>query len=129
MLSDIERALIIRRDNIGDLLCTTPSLSALRHHLPVAQIAALVNDYNALVLTFNPDVDRVYSDTKAKHSDATCPFATWREWRLYRELQRGRFGLIIHTNPIPHRRTARLVRFLGGRWHVGMADPAMWGLW
>ena len=34
--------LVVRRDNIGDLVCTTPLIAALRAHYPDAWIAALV---------------------------------------------------------------------------------------
>ena len=61
------RILVIRRDNIGDLVCTTPLLAALRARHPGAHIAALVNSYNAGVLEGNPDVDAIYSYTKLKH--------------------------------------------------------------
>ncbi len=61
------RILVIRRDNIGDLVCTTPLLHALRVRYPDAHIAALVNSYNAAVLDGNPDVDQVYAYTKLKH--------------------------------------------------------------
>jgi ADP-heptose:LPS heptosyltransferase len=61
------RILVIRRDNIGDLACTTPLLRALRTQLPDAHLAALVTQYNAPVLARNPDLDAVHSYTKAKH--------------------------------------------------------------
>ena len=61
------RILVIRRDNIGDLVCTTPLLAALRGRFPQARIVALVNSYNAAVLDGNPDVDEVLSYTKLKH--------------------------------------------------------------
>lgn len=61
------RVLVIRRDNIGDLVCTTPLIRALRSQLPDAYLAALVTRYNAAVLAGNPDLDAVYSYTKAKH--------------------------------------------------------------
>jgi heptosyltransferase III len=61
------RILVIRRDNIGDLVCTTPMLHALRTQLPDAYLAALVTQYNAAVLARNPDLDAVHSYTKAKH--------------------------------------------------------------
>lgn len=44
------KILIIRRDNIGDLVCTTPLFSALRQHYPNAHLAARVNSYYAEVL-------------------------------------------------------------------------------
>ena len=61
------RILVIRRDNIGDLVCTTPLLRALRGQLPEAHLAALVTRYNAPVLAHNADLDAVHSYTKAKH--------------------------------------------------------------
>lgn len=61
------RLLVIRRDNIGDLVCTTPLFAALRARYPEAHIAALANSYNAAVLDGNPDVDAVHYYTKLKH--------------------------------------------------------------
>jgi ADP-heptose:LPS heptosyltransferase len=61
------RILVIRRDNIGDLVCTTPLLRALRSQVPDAYLSALVTQYNAAVLARNPDLDAVHSYTKAKH--------------------------------------------------------------
>lgn len=59
--------LVIRRDNIGDLVCTLPMIAALRAHYPDAWIGALVTRYNAEVLHANPDIDEVFSYQKAKH--------------------------------------------------------------
>lgn len=61
------RILVIRRDNIGDLVCTTPLLAALRRRYPSGYLAALVNSYNAAVLDGNPDLDAVHVYTKLKH--------------------------------------------------------------
>ena len=61
------KILVIRRDNIGDLVCTTPLLAALRRAKPGAWIGALVNSYNAPVLERNPDVDAVIPYRKLKH--------------------------------------------------------------
>jgi ADP-heptose:LPS heptosyltransferase len=58
---------VVRRDNIGDLVCATPLLAALRRRYPEGHIAALVNSYNAGVLTGNPDIDAVHVYTKLKH--------------------------------------------------------------
>lgn len=64
----MKKILLIRRDNIGDLVCTTPAFDALRKHYPNAQIAALVNSYNAEVLRGNPNVDHVFVYQKLKHA-------------------------------------------------------------
>ena len=85
-LPEPSRILLIRRDNIGDLVCTTPVFRALRERWPRAHIGVLVNSYNAPVLENNPDVDAVYAYTKAKQL-AGCPVA--RIFRIgYVELKR-----------------------------------------
>jgi heptosyltransferase-3 len=73
------RILVIRRDNIGDLVCTTPLFTALRKRYPNGHLAALVNSYNAGVLAGNPDLDAVHAYTKLKH----------------REPGQGAFGLLL----------------------------------
>jgi ADP-heptose:LPS heptosyltransferase len=67
-MTDGPRILVIRRDNIGDLVCTTPLLRALRERHPHAWIGALVNSYNAPVLDGDRDVDTVFRYRKQKHS-------------------------------------------------------------
>ena len=59
--------LVLRRDNIGDLVCTTPLIDALRAQLPQAWRGALVNTYNAAVLARNPALDEVFVYEKLKH--------------------------------------------------------------
>lgn len=57
-MSEPRRILVIRRDNIGDLVCTLPLIRALREYFPRAWIGALANSYNRDVLMGNPDLKR-----------------------------------------------------------------------
>lgn len=83
--------LVIRRDNIGDLVCTTPMLAALRRSMPDAWIGVLVNQYNVAVMRGNPDVDDVFAYRKAKHrGPGESKLAIWLEtagllWKLRRK--------------------------------------------
>ena len=61
------RILIIRRDNIGDLACTTPLIAGLRAQMPRAWLGALVTTYNAEVLARNPALDEIFVFEKLKH--------------------------------------------------------------
>lgn len=63
----IKKILFIRRDNIGDLVCTTPAIHAVRQKYPDAKIGILVNSYNADAIINNPDIDKIYIYEKAKH--------------------------------------------------------------
>jgi ADP-heptose:LPS heptosyltransferase len=58
----------LRRDNIGDLVCTTPLIHALREAYPHARIEAFVNEYARAVVAENPDLDQVHAYRKAKHA-------------------------------------------------------------
>ena len=62
-----QRILILRRDNIGDLVCTTPLIAALRAQLPGPWLGALVTTYNAEVLVGNSALDEVFVYEKLKH--------------------------------------------------------------
>lgn len=66
-MSGSPRILLLRRDNIGDLVCTTPLLDALRTQLPHAWLGALVTTYNAEVLARNPALDEIFVYEKLKH--------------------------------------------------------------
>lgn len=70
--------LVIRRDNIGDLVCTTPLFEALRGRFPSARIYALTNSYNLPVLRNNPFIDEAFAYTKGKHREPGASL-----WKVY----------------------------------------------
>lgn len=61
------KILLIRNDNLGDLICTTPAIEALRRNHPKARIDIVVNSYNLAGIYKNPFVDNIYFYTKPKH--------------------------------------------------------------
>ena len=61
------RILLVRNDNLGDLICTTPAIEGLRKKYPEATIDIVVNSYNYLGIRNNPFVDNIYIYTKPKH--------------------------------------------------------------
>ncbi len=65
-LSD-KKILLVRNDNIGDLICTTPAIEALRKKYPTAQIDIVVNSYNQCAIYKNPFVNKIFCYTKPKH--------------------------------------------------------------
>ena len=95
--SNLMKILIIRRDNIGDLVCTTPLISALRKQLPNSQIDVLSTRYNHAVLERNPDVDNVYHYTKAKHRHINEPpfHIYWERLKLIWRLRRNRYDWVL----------------------------------
>lgn len=62
-----KKILLVRNDNIGDLICTTPAIEALRKKYPNNQIDIVVNSYNYDAIYKNPFVNKIYCYTKPKH--------------------------------------------------------------
>jgi heptosyltransferase III len=91
------KILVIRRDNIGDLVCTTPLIRALRQRFPEAWIGALVNSYNAPVLRGNPDLNEVFAYRKLKHRDAgeSLLVNLWARHRLLAALRRQSLDYVV----------------------------------
>lgn len=113
-LREFGSILVIRRDNIGDLVCTTPLLTALRNRYSRAWISVLANSYNAAVLNGNSDVNEVHSYRKAKHLGAgMSAFSAWADkacllWRL----RQRKVDLVVLAAGPQDERGAQLAAFL-----------------
>lgn len=118
------RILIIRRDNIGDLVCTTPLLAALRGRFPNGWIGALVNSYNAPVLDRNPDVNAVIAYRKLKHlaaGESALGALGERLGQLWR-LRRMKLDCVVLAAPGLATRALSLARWLKPRRIAGFSD-------
>jgi ADP-heptose:LPS heptosyltransferase len=117
--------LVIRRDNIGDLVCTTPLIAALRDRYPDGHIAVLVNTYNEAVLAGNPAVDAVYAYEKGKHrgQERSLFSVYFDRLRLIARLRKEKFDYAILATPefAPH--SLRLARLIGARHVLGYMRP------
>jgi ADP-heptose:LPS heptosyltransferase len=123
-LDHLPKILIIRRDNIGDLVCTTPLISALRRQLPKAWLGALVNSYNAPVLNGNPDLDSVFVYTKAKHrgQGQSLTGILWRRLMMMRTLRQMQLDDVILAAPTEQPRLVQLARWLKPKRIIGFGN-------
>lgn len=115
------RILIIRRDNIGDLVCTTPAIAALRQHYPDAEIAALVNSYNADVLRGNPNLDHVFVYQKLKHAGGFVSRfkAVAERLKLIAQLRRWKPDVTILAKASYERHGLNFARQIGAKNIIG----------
>ena len=104
------RILILRRDNIGDLVCTTPLLRALRVQLPRAWLGALVTTYNAEVLAGSTDLDEVFVYEKLKHRSGSL--LSHLRTRLRQAARLRQQGLDCVLVPAPAPQSLKLARSL-----------------
>ncbi|MEQ6341917.1 MAG: glycosyltransferase family 9 protein [Gammaproteobacteria bacterium] len=98
--TDPPKILVVRRDNIGDLICTTPLLHAIRLRYPSAYVAVLVSSYNVEVLHGNPDIDETFIFLKRQQrSHGHNQLATlWKRWLLLRTLRQRCFDYVVLAN-------------------------------
>jgi heptosyltransferase III len=91
------KIVVIQRDNIGDLVLTTPLFRAMRQEFPSARIDAVVNSYNAAVLDRNPDLDTIFAYVKAKHRSGPheLPRIYFNLLRVFWGLRRHRYDLAV----------------------------------
>lgn len=101
------RVLIVRLDNLGDVLVTTPAIHAVRQALPEAQITLLASPVGAQAGRLNPDIDDVI-EYQAPWMDPwhQLPLDPAREQAMIARISDGRFdGAIIFTSfrqsPLP----------------------------
>ncbi|MBI5885246.1 MAG: glycosyltransferase family 9 protein [Deltaproteobacteria bacterium] len=120
----IKSVLFIRRDNIGDLVCTTPAIRAIRRARPDARIGVLVNSYNAEAIRGNPDVNEVFVYEKWKHSGGRSRLAVWfQNWKELRRVRQAGFDAAIGCGYAWSKRLARLTRSTGARMRIGIGPP------
>jgi heptosyltransferase-3 len=116
--------LVVRRDNIGDLVCTTPMFEALRRRFAGARVYALTNTYNLPILHDNPFIDETFAYTKLKHREQGVSMARvcWDRARLIVELRRRRidYAILAGTGFVP--RALRFARLLNPR-HIVSHEP------
>ncbi|WP_175761850.1 MULTISPECIES: glycosyltransferase family 9 protein [Burkholderia] len=120
----MDRILVIRIDFLGDMLCTTALLRALKQRWPDAELHIVANRYNASVLAGNPDVHAVHTYVYSRQCERNDRPGRWHavvdRFRLIRCLRRLRFDLAVVPNGGMHRSSVRFARWLGVRhcrWH------------
>ena len=100
--------LIIRRDNIGDLLCTTPLLRGLKDQLKVSRLDVVTNSYVAPVLKGSHLIDDLYIYHKLKHGHTSFLKAAFERFRLIFNLRKCHYDYILAFD----HRALNLTRYL-----------------
>ena len=119
----IRRLLVVRNDNVGDVLCCTPAIRALRKAFPRAYLAALVVGYSQDAITGNPDLDEVFVYEKAKHRpDRNRVVSLFKQFQVEYRLKKKDFDLVIGLRSSFSWAEAWLVYFTGAPFRLGY-DP------
>ena len=118
--SRIRRILVVRNDNVGDVLCSTPAIRSLRRAFPQAYLAALVARYSQDAVSENPDVDEVFIYEKAKHRpDRNRFLSLYKQFQVLRGLKKKRFDLAIGMRSTFSWSEGWLVYYAGAPFRLG----------
>ena len=123
------KILIVRRDNIGDLICTLPLIASIRKLHPTARIDLLVNSYSSAVAANNPDIDHLYVYTKAKHrgeGESVLGVHARRLWMTL-QLRLARYDWLVLANAGCMPRPLRWARQVGAKNIVGFSAEGCQG--
>ena len=91
----VERLLVARLDNAGDVLMCQPALRAIRHRLPACHITLWASPGGAKVACLLPEIDDVL-ETRAVWQDlGKLPFDPERERDLVQILAEGQYDAVI----------------------------------
>lgn len=116
-LTEAKSILVTFLMQLGDLVLTTPFLSALRKAAPDAHIAYLIDGKWLDIIKENPDIDEVLTIDR-KGRDKSFPAL----WRYSRKLGERNFDYVININP--SERCTFLAAFSGAKYKVG-ATPSL----
>jgi heptosyltransferase-3 len=117
--AQVKKILVVRNDNIGDVICTTPMLDALRAAFPQAFIAALVCTLTQEAIEGHRALDRLWAYPKAKHGHYGKLESLRRLGAALGEIRRERFDLVLAPRAQFSSSQAWLVYASRGRWRVG----------
>lgn len=111
----VQNLLVMRLDNIGDVLMTSPALRALRQNLPDAKITLMASPAGALTAPLLPWVDDVLPWRVVWQDLGRLAFEPDREWSLINTLKQRQFdAAIIFTSFSQSPHPAGLICALAG---------------
>jgi ADP-heptose:LPS heptosyltransferase len=91
----VQNVLIMRLDNIGDVLMTSPALRALRQNLPHTKLTLMASPAGALTAPLLPWIDEVLPWRVVWQDLGRLPFDPDREWSLIKTLTDRQFDAAI----------------------------------
>ncbi len=121
-MANSEKILVVQTSFLGDLVLTTPLLSAIRRCFPKSHIAVLCTPRGKEILDGSPDVDEIITLEKKRDGGRRASL-----WRKARELRARSFDLALS----PHKsfRTALLLFLAGIPRRIGFRQSAGWFLY
>lgn len=120
-----KKILLVRNDNVGDLICTTPAIEALRKKYPLAQIDIVVNSYNYSAIDQNPFVNKIYCYTKPKHKKTIKDKikAAFGKLKIIYDINRENYDVVIVLRSDFSKSAQLFSKITNAKYKVGVKNP------
>lgn len=117
------KILIIRRDNIGDLILTTPLIATLAKSFN-CKIDLLVNSYNQSILDNNPHVGRIHLYSKLHHRKPgqSAIGVILRRLKTYIDIRCAKYDVAIIAREHWDKRPLQWARIAGAKRIIAVGD-------
>ncbi len=118
--SELRKILLVRNDNIGDLICSIPAIQLIRKHFPEAEIHLLVNSYNAPIV--EPLVPTWVNQLVIYHKTKHLGFGMdqWlRLIRFYLNLRKQKYDIVLLLVGGTSRQAVSFARWSGAKQILG----------
>lgn len=123
------KILIIRIDFLGDMICTTALIQAIKNKWPDSEVHVLANKYNAAALDDNPNISHVHTYVYSKNSERNIEpgklKAILNRVILILKLRKIKFDLGIIPNGGMNKNSIQFIRQLNipdTRWHTSETE-------
>lgn len=93
--SNVRNILVMRLDNIGDVIMTSPALRAIKENLPACRLTLMASPSGAHAALLLPWVDEVFSWQALWQDLGSLDFNPQREWQLIQTLRDRHFDAAI----------------------------------
>jgi ADP-heptose:LPS heptosyltransferase len=125
-LHGLRNVLVMRLDNIGDVIMTSPALRAIKENLPECRLTLMASPGGAQAVELLPWVDAVLPWRVLWQDLGKLNFDPAREWELVRTLRDGKFdAAIILTSFSQSPHPAGFLSYLAGiRLRLGESKEA-----
>ena len=114
-----KKILLIRNDNIGDAVLSTPVLQAIKEQYPTCFVGVLCAGYSKEAFIDNPYIDKLFVYEKAKHHpDIPKVVSWWRQFLTMLAVRGEKFDFCVGLRSSFSRSNASLVRWSGAKTKV-----------
>ncbi len=126
MFTTTMKILILKRDKLGDLLLTTPTIQLIQQHYPDAEIHLLASEYSAWVADGSSCIKKIWAYPRVRTGKKISVLAAVKQWLQILALRKEQFDWAIAAGGEYSPRAVSRLKYIGARHTISfMPDDVM----